>query len=36
VLRAAFIAGEESGESDMSVMDIWAEVRAELSSGTDG
>ncbi len=35
-LRAALIAGEESGISDMSVMDIWAEVEAELSSEANG
>ena len=35
-LRAALIEGEESGESDRSVMDIWAEVKAELSHEADG
>ncbi len=30
---AAIIEGEESGDSDLTVMDIWEEVKAEFVDG---
>ena len=35
-LRAALVAGEQSGTSSRDVRDIWAAVKDELSHGTDG
>ena len=35
-LRAALVAGEQSGTSSRDVRDIWAAVKDELSHRTDG
>jgi len=32
-LRAALIEGEESGDSDRNVLDIWADVKARSQAG---